>query len=45
MSDDTQINVYVADVLFGSFPHWAFLLVLDGIKERFLGSSILMEVE
>lgn len=45
MSDDTQVNVYVDDVLFGSFPHWAFLLVLDGIKERFPGSSILMEVE
>lgn len=45
MSDDIQVNVYVDDVLFGSFPHWAFLLVLEGIYERYPGSSILMEVE
>lgn len=45
MSDDIQVNVYVDDVFLGSFPHLDFLLVLDGIKERFPGSSILMEVE
>lgn len=44
MNDDTMVKVFVDDLVFGSFPHWVFLLVLEKIRENFPESSILMEV-